>query len=732
MEASSLWIKAKHHWPIVLLIGVLIVVFYPLWFGKFYATGDMRDVFIPVETFFQKEQLAGRLPAWQPDAAFGFPLIAAAQIGFFYPLLLITRYIPLNTYLPLALVSHWLALACGTYLFARTNNQSKSAAFLSAVSFALGAFIWQHITHLNIWLAVAWLPWQLVAVQYVTKQKKSILFQIGLLGILFGTPFLIGQLQIPALLVGISTVYYIILQKHYGQKTSSILGKILLIGILVAGISAAQTFPTLELIQYSSRGTQGDFDITRANMHSYPLYHLPTLIFPRFYGSDSSYWGKQLEIEYGFFIGTIPLLLAVGALRQSFKKSTSPTIKFLSYATVVSFLLALGGLSPFRLLGIEPSLWVFSAPARWLLFSSFGLSMLAGYGFDQLENKSLRTWRKLAVILWLASITVTAALLVPGVKTYLIHTGNTPYYQEKVGQMIDSAYRSSISLSSPYTWLPLLMLGVVLIVKPSIRKPIILAVTVIELIIIATTTSPTLDWSTILTPPSSIKALPAAVLSKQARVLSLTGTGDTGALFTNPATRANQNIRHQQRELLVPLISSQFNISGVSWPASLDIQSVTEAISAIRQENNPYQIKDEKEVAALNIGAVTIPTGDTEIMILPIKHQPRALLRNQSTQQEQPLEYQSANPSQIEFTIEAKDPSQLIIRDTWYPTWQAFIDGVRTPIEREQTVFRRVDIPIGKHTVLMQYKSSLLTTAIIMTSMTILACCAMLVVRKKL
>ncbi|MDA1169294.1 MAG: hypothetical protein O3A36_03075, partial [bacterium] len=194
-----------------LCIAVLLPLT-PLLFGYFPATGDMRDVFIPLETFFHDQQVRGNIPAWNPAVSFGFPVIASAQIGFFYPVLFILRFLPIWLELPLALIVHVCASSIGMFLFARRFKLSKEASLVVALSFALSQFIWQHLTHLNIFLAVAWFPWQMLAVDILFRRHKMEKRAIIALIVLFGIPFLIGQIQIPFLMMAVGLGYGVYLR----------------------------------------------------------------------------------------------------------------------------------------------------------------------------------------------------------------------------------------------------------------------------------------------------------------------------------------------------------------------------------------------------------------------------------------------------------------------------------------------------------------------------------------
>ena len=719
------------------LVICTLIVFWPIWNGRFYLTGDMRDVTIPIESFFKEEQMAYRLPAWMPDAAFGFPIIASAQIGFFYPPLLIARFLPLFVYIPLIVVLHTMVAAIGTYVFARKLGQSQTASILTAACTALGAFAWQHITHLNIYLALAWLPWQLLAVKKITQKPMvhpwGVPWAIGIMGLVVGIPFLIGQMQIPALMAGFSLLYYLVLASQKISLTSAA-SHVILISLLAAATASVQVLPTLELVKYSSRGTGGDFDIVRANQHSYPIYHLPTLVFPRFFGQDNTYWGKRLEIEYGFFIGTAPLILAAGTiLRFLKKKSASLDQSFFVSAAIISFLLALGSLSPFRLIGLEPSLWVFSAPARWLFITSFCLALLAGWGFDNLHPKTILKNRWLLFIAWLAVIGTTFLLALPNTKNWILaclqQIGSAADSAQilKLSQLLSYAGRTSLSLFSPYTWLPIGTLTLMAFTPRPYLKKTILAVSLLELLVVAGTTSPTAAWSTITSTPKTLSALPHNVLEGQARLFTIQPEGqDTGAWFTNPASRADSQIRQQQKDLLVPLVSTLFHIPGVSWPASLDIQSTGQAIASLDKT-------DTDALAELNIGAITsLDSG--RIVVTANTPKPRFGLRDTSTDIEKEMTYNPSTAGSIKTTVEAERHALVTIRDTWYPGWRAYLDNQPVAIEKTGPygAFRAIRIPSGQHSLLVRYEPSLLYVGLAVTVLAALASCAAVAVGYKL
>ncbi len=57
-------------------------------------------------------------------------------------------------------------------------------------------------------------------------------------------------------------------------------------------------------------------------------------------------------------------------------------------------------------------------------------------------------------------------------------------------------------------------------------------------------------------------------------------------------------------------------------------------------------------------------------------------------------------------------PGLLVLTDTYYPGWEADIDGTPAPIIKADWAFRAVALPAGTHTVTMTYEPVSVTMGI--------------------
>jgi hypothetical protein len=64
----------------------------------------------------------------------------------------------------------------------------------------------------------------------------------------------------------------------------------------------------------------------------------------------------------------------------------------------------------------------------------------------------------------------------------------------------------------------------------------------------------------------------------------------------------------------------------------------------------------------------------------------------------------SWRPGRVEISVEAAHAGVLVLHDTYYPGWIAEVDGNRVPILRAEVLFRAVEVPAGRHTVVFRFE----------------------------
>jgi hypothetical protein len=83
-------------------------------------------------------------------------------------------------------------------------------------------------------------------------------------------------------------------------------------------------------------------------------------------------------------------------------------------------------------------------------------------------------------------------------------------------------------------------------------------------------------------------------------------------------------------------------------------------------------------------------------------------------------------PERVDVLVTAASPGVLVLRDTYYPGWEARLDGVRVPIMRADGLFRAVEVPEGTHTVVFQFRPRGLVAGTWVAAGTLILAAAML------
>jgi len=60
--------------------------------------------------------------------------------------------------------------------------------------------------------------------------------------------------------------------------------------------------------------------------------------------------------------------------------------------------------------------------------------------------------------------------------------------------------------------------------------------------------------------------------------------------------------------------------------------------------------------------------------------------------------------NEVELHVDAMEDSLVVLTDSYYPDWNAFVDDVRKPLWRANSLFRAVEVSPGEHTVVFRYQ----------------------------
>jgi len=88
-----------------------------------------------------------------------------------------------------------------------------------------------------------------------------------------------------------------------------------------------------------------------------------------------------------------------------------------------------------------------------------------------------------------------------------------------------------------------------------------------------------------------------------------------------------------------------------------------------------------------------------------------------SADHETNLRILAESPNLVTIDTRTGKDGWLLLADTWYPGWEARIDGVLAPVHRGNYLFRTVHLPAGNHRVVFEYRPKSFYSGALITSL---------------
>lgn len=386
--------------PILLLLLLPFLLFYPIFQDKIIVTGDfsgsdLLDLHLPFKYALHDAIANRKLPLWEKDLAMGFPLLAEGQTGVFYPVNAILALIPPVDSLNLSVIAVFIISGLTSYLFFRSSKKSPLSSLYGAIIFAYSGYFVTRFKHLNMVNVASLFPLLLLFAKkyFDTENKRYIIFS----SITFALMIFAGHPQITFY----NAFIFLIFSGHLAFKRSKInksfavsgfINIVLVTAILGILLSAVQILPTIELTLKSPRAESGSASF----LYPFKPIHLMTFISPYYFGNPAEATYNRDIRSFGIFWENTSYMSLTGIIfalimiaRIVLKKDRDQENRFFLGSSILSLLLMFGSYTPIfpLIFNSIPLINLFRFPNRFNLYLIFSLAYLSVGGLDFILSK---------------------------------------------------------------------------------------------------------------------------------------------------------------------------------------------------------------------------------------------------------------------------------------------------------------------------------------------------------
>lgn len=727
--------------------------------GQALVWGTPSLQFIPWRSLAWNQIQQGIWPFWNPYNGMGAPLLANYQLALYYPPswpLYALQAVGGTPWLAwghtLVLVAHLAWAGYGASRLVRQLGLGELARVIAGLAFSMGAYLVARAGFFNMVWSAAWLPWIVLSVEQIAAETglHRQLRPLGLMALFTGMQFLSGHAQITWYSLLFAGCWAVVAGWTRGGwrglfRTTGLAVIAVLVG---ACIAAVQLIPTYELLQQSQRASAVDFDF--AMTYSFWPWRILTMITPSFFGNPAygDYWGYASYWEDAVYLGLLPFLAAVstfGLLRRRHDQQASDQLQnariwLLWFMAIFGFLFGLGNntpVFPFLYQNI-PTFDMFQAPARYMLWPVFSMSILAAIGVNHWKKptgQSLRQLRRLPllIIAGLAGVGF-AYFAIPGIKASFIYSLLIVGILGLIicGLRLWQPREDSNNGKARWSFMVVVFVGVDLLVAGWGQNP---------------TTSMSFYAETKDEENAESVSMGRLFLDEQSeyelkfdrflrfedyrplenwanmRDLNLP---NLNILNRIPSTNNFDPLRPVRYNEWMDYLATLSPENREPWLIRMGVDQVEQVTPAggqsvvmtpvkgsQRLKFYPCAIRASDEKAAWEITRSIIEQNLDQIVVE----------NNSLFSPECNLKYNdkisilSEQATRIEIAVNNTSDGWLYMADTWYPGWQASVDGAVVEITRANYVFRAVPIRAGRHTIIFEYHPKWLLPAMLVTSL---------------
>ena len=405
-----------------------------------FYTSDLVTQYIPWYYLVTGSIKAFNLPHWiNYIYETGYPLLAQGETGVLSPInFLILFFLPFPISFNFLYAVYAAIAISGMFLFLRNNNLDRLPSLLGTLTFIISGFFLSRYFQPSLIFTAAFLPWGFLIIKKALTDKRL----LTVLAPLIYLQVTAGHVQIVFISVTSYLTFSILSLLANKKFKVFLLAKLITIISLGILLSSIQILPSLRLYQISERQ---NWDPNIRFSYSLPPSHLITYVNPRAFGVSTpgddlgftqfggGFWEINITVwTLPFVLSLIPALLIV--LKKIPNKDLIRTI-IVFYLLWLGFtLLSFGGFFKTNLIFAKIPNYPFRAPARFMLVSTFSLSVLAAVGFSQISKL---VTEKVSILIFILIFFVTVFQITSQLKNYFVFK-NTDFIIQDLKHNIES------------------------------------------------------------------------------------------------------------------------------------------------------------------------------------------------------------------------------------------------------------------------------------------------------
>lgn len=722
-----------------IITGGAMIYFLPLLTGSAYLWEDFLYSTYPVRVFAATSMAMGEIPLWNPYSFGGMPFFADIINSVFYlpsvALVAFVRHGALNYYpVQLMVLLHFPLAGVSMYFLGRSFSLRQLPSLFAGIAYMLTGYMVLHAIHEPVITLAAWIP--LIFLSFRKALGTGGWTWVFIAALVLGHSTLCGFPQLSLYIYFFLFAYWIFEILAMRDPQEPLLKRAVRLAVragsvvaLSLGIALIQLAPTNELAGLSKRA---EITYQFATEGSLSWVQLLTLLVPKLLGSsgaggyqyfgDGGYWNYW---ETGIYIGVLPLFLSIIAMVRWREKRH---LLFFAGFGLFAILYALGGHFILHRFFFEfiPGFSRFKTPARIGILFAFCATLLSAFAFDDIlggqeQDSAARRKRLARTVGIIGGIAVALLLLVrAGAMDAALPFLQNADIRTVITENMNTAFVVVVLSLGALVWL----------VRKRTTSP---AIAVIAVVFV--------DLYLFGANQNNGKTNPTEYFREARQIVTfLQREGEHEYFRVN--TRNPQGMIMDRNQGMVDRIFSmegytplalQRTIMPIPTERYFDLENVkyktvTEGNRLALVPNLSYlprafmvyrthSVTSEDSLVAYMSG----PAFD-ERSIAALEEPPPRGFTQDTTNVRWSAEVTSYGDNSMTMHVQTERPGLLVVSETFFPGWSAFVDNAGVPIIRCDYKLRGVVVPGGDHTVRMVYAPASYKVGAMATAASLLIC----------